>query len=262
MKIKRFSIFIALFFLTIYLAKNTVYWAFVPSISAQEQENEDDEEKSEEKNETKTQEEKIQDLKSRLATKVAEIRESQKGALSGNIKNLSDDNFVLVTKKDDLKVDYNEDDTLIEELVGEKTQEKSVDDLQNGNFVTVFGLIDESDSKIDAKRILIKPQIITITGIVVEIDSGDFIIDVQTVNNELFTVDYEKATTTVTWNGEKIVKSGFSKIAVDDRIHVRATPIKNEEKKVTATRILHLPLNTFEQAEEPTPTPEPEEVEK
>ena len=208
---------------------------------------------------TKTQEEKIQDLKERLATKVAELRQNQKGIVAGRIKDKSDTHFTLVTKKEEMAVTYSAEDTIVEELALGKRSEKKVSDLTNSIFINVFGLVDSEKKTIDAKYNLIKKPLAMLSGIVVEKDTSEATIKVKTNQNELYTFDYEKDTKTTLWTpGEGLVKSGLSKISESDRIHVLGSPVagSGEEKKISAVRILHIPLSTFEKVEAtPSATP-------
>ncbi len=201
------------------------------------------------------QEDKIKSLKERLATKVAEIRENQKGVVWGTIKQSRNTELTLVTNKEDVIVVFNEDDTIIKEITTGKLTETTIKAIKPNLHATIFGLIDAQEKKVDAKYILLKSQSIAVVGIVTEKDAAANTVNVKTVTNELYIVDVEATTRINTFSGDKITKSGFSKISEGDRVHIRGVPqTSGDEKKIQATSALHIPSTFFK----PIPTASPE----
>ena len=63
---------------------------------------------------------------------------------------------------------------------------------------------------------------------------------IQTTEERSIVIDIETTSRTVRWDGTSIVKSGFSKIAMDDTLHIQGTVVPKKENRYSAIRILDL----------------------
>lgn len=198
---------------------------------------------------------KLEDLKERLATKVAELRQLTKRAIYGTIKATSVSTFTVETKTSDVKIELTDDITVIQVIKGKRTTLTS-DNLEKGDAVTVFGDYDTGLELLKAKIVFIQAAIPTrVAGTVTETDEKAFTVTVKTPANQTYVIDVEKTTTALLWDKEKgIVKGGFSKIAVGDTLHVSGFPVPKKENRISASRLLALGNLS---GETPTPTPEP-----
>lgn len=195
---------------------------------------------------------KLEELKDRLATVVAELRQTQRRAISGTIKSTSLTTAIIETETKDLKIELIDELSVFQIISGKRTA-LTVDDLAAGDFVTVFGEYDTTLDLLKAKVIFIQsPLPVLLSGTVAAIDAKAFTLTLETKDGPTFTVDIEKTTTTRAWTGEeKIEKSGFSRIAVGNTIHIAGTPDTKQENRVSAIRILDLGNLT---GTTPTPT--------
>lgn len=185
---------------------------------------------------------KIEDLKDRLATKVAELRQTSRKAIFGTVKSTSITSFVVETKTKDVKIELSDDLKVIQYLKGKRTA-LTAEDIAKGDTVAVFG---EYDTTLD----LLKAAVVFIHGAIPERMSGTvtarddkaFTLTLSTEQSQAFIIDIEKSTKIVLWDREKkeLVKSGFSKIAEGSTIHVVGTPVPKQERRISATRILEL----------------------
>jgi len=183
---------------------------------------------------------KIKDLKDKLATQVAAIRENQKRGFYGEIAALSKTSFTLVTASGEVKVRYS-DDTLIYKLGKSRTEAKNTD-LKNGLTATVLGLYDEETKQQTAKVILIQSLIQFITGDITAVDKTAATITIATNKGETVIADYEKTTDASELDSnKKLTKSGISRLSPGDRIHVWGIPNEEDNKKLTINRLLRIP---------------------
>ncbi len=199
----------------------------------------------------------LEDLKTRLATKVAQLRTVVRRAMSGTVKTVSLTSATVETKTKDIKIELT-DDVTVAQIIGGKRTELDVSDIDTDDTVTVFGSYDETLDLLKASHIFIeKPaDTVRLTGTVADTDSDEFTITVSTRENRTVTVDFEKTTKTVSWSKDKgIVKSGFSKIAVGNTVHITAEPDTKNPLRFTAVRILDLGNLTGAVVTE-TPAPE------
>ncbi len=193
----------------------------------------------------------IEELKERIATKVAELSQMQRRAVFGTVKSVSIATATIETKTKDIKIELTDDIKVIQVLKGKRTT-LTTDNLAKGDIVTVFGNYDVTLDILRAKVIFIQaplPQ--HVSGLVTALDKSAYTVTIKNAEGLTYTIDIETATKTNLWDGQSMGKGGFSKIQVGDTIHVTGTAEK-QENRISADRILDLlPLGS---ATRPTPT--------
>lgn len=209
-----------------------------------------------------TQKSKIDDLKERVATKVAQMRTQVYKAVVGEIKSVDKDSFVLNTPRGEKKILVTEDTKIFRITRGKRTA-ASLTSLKAGERAAVVGSADPQGEFV-AKIVLVKTLARNVNGVIEKIDKENFAI---TVKNERkgasYVIDIETTTKIRIWEkGEGLKTSGFSKLKVGDRVHVNGTK-GSEENRISALRILVLPgeaagitgETSSPSAKTPTPTP-------
>lgn len=194
----------------------------------------------------------IDELKERLATKVAELQQLQRKAVFGVVKAVSVSNFTLETQTKDIKIELPDEIKIYQIISGKRTQ-LTIDDLAKEDVVTVFGNYDSTLDLLKAKVIFIQGKIPTrISGVVKEVNKTDFTVSLSTVEGTSYLVDIEAFTKSFVWDKEKgLTKIGFSKINIGDIIHVLGTPVPKKDNRISANRILDL----TDLSGNPNPTP-------
>ena len=195
-------------------------------------------------------EKKIQDLKEKLATKVAEIRENQKRGFFGEIAALTKTNFTLAVGSNEVKVRF-DDDTKIYKLGKTRTEGAAVD-LKNSLTATVLGLYDEENKQQNAKVILLQPGQLHFSGIVSEVNrtAGNFAVKLSGDKTQVF--EYEKTTTADEYTeAKKTGKSGLSRLVKNDWVEVWGTPFEDDNTKIEAIRIFRIPQDLLGQTAAP-----------
>lgn len=190
---------------------------------------------------------KIEDLKDRLATKVAQLRQTSRRAIFGSVKSSSVTSFIVETKTKDVKIELTDEIKVIQVLKGKRTT-LATEDIAKGDVVSVFGQYDTTLDLMKAVVVHIQGEVPErVSGTVTTRDENAFTITIVTVQNQTYTIDIEKTTKTLRWDREKKepVKSGFSKIETDSTVHVLGSPVPKQEQRLNAARILDLDnLNT------------------
>lgn len=183
----------------------------------------------------------IEDLKERLATKVAELRQSQRRALFGTVTSISLTTVTIETQTKNVKIELTDDMKVIQVIRGKRT-ELTTDALDKGDTVVVFGDYDATIDILKGKIIFIQGSLpVRISGTVTAIDKGEFTLTVETAEGQTYTVDIEKDTRTEGWDRTKgLSKSGFSKIALGDTVHILGTPVPKKDNRLSAQRIFNL----------------------
>jgi len=199
----------------------------------------------------------IDDLKERLATKVAQLRQSQRKAIVGTVKAVSVSTATIETKTKDVKIELTDDIVIVQVLKGKRTK-LTLDNLTKGDNVVVFGEYDATLDLLKAKVIFIQAasSVERTRGTVTEVDAKAFAVTVAT-EGKTIVVDIEKTTKITLWDGSALAKGGFSKLSVGDSVHVVGTPVPKKENRLSALRILDIGNVTNAPTaapEEPTPT--------
>jgi len=185
-------------------------------------------------------EKKIQDLKEKLATKVAEIRENQKRGFFGEIAALTKTSFTLAIDSGEVKIRFDEDTKIYK--LGKARTEGAASDLKNSLTATVLGLYDEENKQQNAKVILLQSGQLHFSGGVTEINrtAGNFIIKRRDGKTQV--IEYEKTTSADEYTEtQKTAKSGLSRLNKDDWVEVWGTPYEDDTTKIEAIRIFRIP---------------------
>lgn len=202
----------------------------------------------------------LNELKERLATKVAELRTTEKRALFGTVKTLSETTLVVETKTKDIKVELTDEVKVVQYLKGKRTA-LSLADIEKGDPVTVYGDYDTTLELLKASFVLIETiPPLRVSGVVKDIDRNDYSLTLTGFDGQTYTIDIETTTKVTGWNKtNKFTKSGFSRMVEGETIHVVGTPVPKKENRLSALRILNLGNPVGEPPPIPTPTPTPEE---
>jgi hypothetical protein len=185
---------------------------------------------------------KIEDLKVRLATKVAELRKSSPKAISGTVTNVSISSITVDTTTKSMKIDLTDSIKVFQILKGKRTT-LSTDDISKNDPVTIFGDYDTTLDVLKANIVFIEatnqPQ--RIHGFVSEIDKKNNSLTVTGLDDTVYTVDIETTTKTFSYtDADSIAKSGFSKIETGMFVSVLGTPDPKKTNTFSANRILHM----------------------
>lgn len=201
----------------------------------------------------------IDEIKERLATKVAELRQVEKRAFFGTVKAKSLSTLTVETKTKDIKIELNDDIKVVQIIKGKRTN-LTIDNVEKGDVVSFLGDYDSAIDLLKASLIFIEGTFPTrLSGKVTKIDREDFSLTVGASDNQTYTVDIEKTSKVLRWDKvNKITKSGFSKMTEGETIHFVGTPVPKKENRYSALRILNLGNPIGEPPPTPTPTPTPE----
>jgi len=201
----------------------------------------------------------IESLKDRLATKVAELNQSQRTAIYGTVKAVSSTTVTVSTATKDIKIELS--DTLkVFQMIKAKRTALTTDDIAKNDVVTVFGNYDTTLDLLKGAIVFIQtPDSVRISGKITATNKTDYTITIETPEKKEYTIDFETFTKTLAFNGSALEKGGFSKLIVGDTIHVVGTAVPKKENRISATRILTIgeSANTKGIAVPPSPTPTP-----
>ncbi len=189
----------------------------------------------------------VKELKDKIATKVAELRQSSKTIISGMIT-ANDSSSLTIQSEDGAshKVTYDETITKLISLKKKTPEDIKIDVVTKGDYAVVSGL--QIEDMMTASTLYIDQKYLVLSGKVSDVNKPNFEITVVTTDKDTYTLDIESATRQSIINPklDQIEKSGFSKINVGDTIHfVIIKPKDAHTLKATAKRLLIIPQEYF-----------------
>ncbi|MEK7160118.1 MAG: hypothetical protein AAB702_01395 [Patescibacteria group bacterium] len=180
----------------------------------------------------------IDELKNKIASKVAELKLVEKRGIIGTVTDSSDTQITLSDSRGGARfVD-------VDELTKFYSSDKSfgISDIKNNMTIGILGLYNKQSRRILAREvndITTPPKIIY--GGIGSIDKQNFEITVVKENGAKVVIKIEDVTKTYSYSSDTLSKSGFSKIEETQTIMAIGFPDKLDPNKLIATRILIFP---------------------
>lgn len=182
----------------------------------------------------------INELKDRIASRVAQLKLVERRGMIGTITELSDTQITLSDLQNNKR--FIDVDELTKFASPSAKESFGISDLSKGVKLGVLGLYNKQSRRILARFIDVLSLPVSLHGAVGEIDSKNYTLTVFTENNEQKTIDVENITRTLAYTKESgLLRTGFSKIKEQENIIVIGfTDIKNKNR-IIASRILLFP---------------------
>lgn len=209
---------------TYYIILNTYVYAASPSPTA-----------------SASAEEQINELKDRIASRVAQLNLVEKRGIIGVVADITAMQITLTDIKGDTRfVDVDE----LTKFDGTSSSGSfGISDIKKGSTLGVLGLYNKQSRRILARTVeeLIIPKMIH--GNIATIDADNYILNVATDKNEQLQIEFETTTRSFSYDkvSQQLIKSGFSKIKVGESIFVVGFDDKTVKNKIDADRIIVLP---------------------
>ncbi len=182
----------------------------------------------------------INELKNKIASRVASLDLVDKRGVIGEVVDVKDTQITI--KDPQQKTRIIDIDEITKFSSPSSKSSFGISDIEKGDEISVIGLYNKQSRKVLARFVQTTTRPVFISGVIQEIDEDDFVITVIDANQQTTLVDIENITRTNSYSEEDdIVKSGFSRLNVGDRVVVTGTPQKDEGNRITGLRILQLP---------------------
>jgi hypothetical protein len=196
--------------------------------------------------ESKPLDDTLKTIKEKIEDKVDEINKSSKKVVSGILQKIDDD--VIELQQDGTtiyKVSIDDTVTKFFTATPKKIVAAEKNDLEKGDLLTVFGPIIED--QISANKVIQQAHYITVQGEITNVDKDNLSIDIVTHEKEEVSLDIETATLQQIMDTKsfEVVKGGFSKYKIGDKIHAVYIKPAKEKDKATTIRTLIIPQEFF-----------------
>lgn len=190
----------------------------------------------------------IQNLKDKIATKVAELtKDKNNKAISGLVKSINN-NLIIIINENEEEYEVKPDDVISKyyQISGVTKKEIKFNDLKKDMFLIVTGVL--NDKTITANTVYVDEMFLVKSGKVTLIDKEKFSLNIVTTEKDTMTLEIETSTKQYMLNVKTldVEKSGFSKIKEGDTIHFVVKRTGNEKNNIySANKILIIPQEYF-----------------
>lgn len=181
----------------------------------------------------------INNLKDRIASRVAELQLVEKRGVVGTVGEVSSSQMTINDPAN--KSIFIEVDEITKFSSLDKDENFGISDIKKGMRVSVIGNFNKQSKRILARYVDEVNIPVFLKGMVTNIDEDAGTITVASEKDKGVIVDVETVTKTSKYADGDIAKSGFSQITIGDRVAVQGYPDKNDSKRVVATRVLIFP---------------------
>lgn len=183
----------------------------------------------------------IGELKDRIASRVAQLKLVEKRGIIGIVNDLSDTQITLTDVKGNTR--FVDVDELTKFNGSSNSGSFGISDVKKGDTLGVLGLYNKQSRRILARSISELSLSKMINGDIVTIDPDNFVFNIATVKNEQFEISVDTKTKTLSYDKEsqELVRSGFSKLKVNEKVFVKGNINKEDKKKIDADKVIVFP---------------------
>jgi Cu/Ag efflux protein CusF len=201
----------------------------------------------------------IDKIKDLVASRVAELKLVDKRGIIGTVERSSTTQVVIEDHKKDLRTIGIDELTKFVSIKGSL----GISDIKEGDKISAVGLYYKDTKTLLARFISVSSSIpLDIGGVVTAKNSRQFSITIVDPEGKQKIIDVETSTKTNLWDGNALIKSGFSRVLVGERILVMGFEDPQEDNTINASRIIHFPnfplsqdLKKHQSIEGASPTP-------
>lgn len=203
----------------------------------------------------------IDNLKERIASRVAQLKLVEKRGTIGRVTATSDTQITLTDGKDNTRyIDVDE----LTKFASPSADSFGISDIKEGVNLGVLGLYNKQSRRILARFVDVITVKQFIPGTVINVDEDNFAITITTKEKKEYIVDIERVTKTFAHSKEEgLLRSGFSKITPEMHVLVIGFTDIKDSNRIIGSRILLFPqipknpeIETGNIQEKPTPTPD------
>lgn len=184
--------------------------------------------------------EQINDLKEKIASRVAQLNLVEKRGIIGKVTDLSNTVLTLEDLNKNLRIVDVDEITKFLSIDGKGSI--GISDIKKGQFISVLGTYNKNTKRLLARFITVQNVLVSLTGAVTNIDKPDFSITVVGADQKPKIIDIETTTAIYTFGNDEVIrKTGFSKVTANNKAILLGTPHKSEKNRFLGDTIILLP---------------------
>ncbi|MEK7551216.1 MAG: hypothetical protein AAB532_01315 [Patescibacteria group bacterium] len=181
----------------------------------------------------------IDELKSKIASKVAQLNLVEKRGFYGTVTDASDTQITLQTVGGDIRfVDVDE----LTKFSSDSNDSFGISDVKKGMSLGVIGLFNKQSQRLQARLVEEEDALPNFFyGAVYSVDNDNFTLTIAKENGARNVIDVESITKTYSFTSDELVKSGFSKIKETTPVIVIGFSQKEDKNITLGSRIFLFP---------------------
>ncbi len=195
-------------------------------------------------------EKQVKDLKTKIATKVAELTKKESKVVAGFLDKKDGNTYIIKNIDDDkdYKIEVDKELTSFKKVSGTKIIEIKEDDIKSGDYLIVDGV--NLGSEINANNIYLDTHYSVMSGSIVGVDISNKQLEIETSDKEKIKVDVSSSTKSYILDIDTLdeKRTSLSKVKAGDLINfVYETSLTNKNKdNIYLYRYLVIPQEFFE----------------
>lgn len=189
---------------------------------------------------TNSLDQQINDLKDRIASRVAQLQLVEKRGIVGTVTDISDTQITLSDLQGNIR--FVDVDELTKFSSPSAKTNFGISDITKGSTLGVLGLYNKQSHRILARFVDVLSLPTVVSGAVSAIDDKNFIFTLSTANKQDYTINVGSETKTYAYDASTgLTRSGFSKLKVGERIMVVGFPDVKDKNTIIPSRVLRFP---------------------
>lgn len=182
----------------------------------------------------------INNLKEKVASKVAELQLVEKQGIIGIVTEVTGNRILIDNiNNSNRSIDVDE----LTKFSSPDNKNFGISDIKKGTILSVIGLFNKQSKHILARFVSVETIPVFITGTITDIDKVNYTISILTEKKTTTLIDIENVTKTSTYKSgeDTVVKLGFSKLIVGDRVFIAGYRNIKDKNRITAARVITFP---------------------
>lgn len=189
---------------------------------------------------TTTSESQINELKDRIASRVAQLKLVERRGIIGTATEVSDTQITINDTQNNTR--FIDVDDITKFSSPSAKDSFGISDINKGDTLGILGLYNKESRRLLARFVGLLKLPTFVSGAVSSIDSDNYTITIATADGKKILVDVQTTTKTQTYTQtDGMVRSGFSKITVGERVMTEGTQDPNDKNRIVGSRILLFP---------------------
>jgi hypothetical protein len=187
---------------------------------------------------THAQESSIDELKDKVASRVAQLKLVEKRGIIGTVNEVKSNQITISDIKNNTRI------IDVDELTKFSSDENGSFDFSNikkGTIISALGIYNKESEKLLARYINEIEIPLFINGIITNKDDKNFTITLSTEDQTPYLIDIERISKIYAYSDGKLTTYGFSKINTMENAAVVGFPDPKQKNRITASKIVTFP---------------------
>lgn len=203
----------------------------------------------------------LKDFKDRIASSVAQMKLVERRGIIGMVTDVSSTQIVITDLKQQTRfIDVDE----LTKFSSPTSRDFGISDIGKGTKLGVLGLYNKDSQRTLARFINVISNPHFFQGVITSVDNKNYSLSISLVDDKQMVTEVETSTKTFQYTKDRdLFKSGFSKIAIGQRVFIAGFTDLKDKNRIIALRIIVFPeipknphiTNLSVPTQEPTPTP-------